>query len=354
MCNQGLLYHPEQYVSRALAEESFYDWLNTDTKRVFSIVGSSGVGKSWLLQHLGAQERQYRICLRFHAKELLDDRCRESVLTQILSQCDDNKNFIPDRDLSLEACIRAVITFICNCRDFPAPLIFVDGYEEVSLDEENQIAQRALRPMIDAQNSCARIVIARRKKLNVDLLRNEDRRVELSVFGTRELLPDDLEPDMMHNVGNSHLEKLHQQFPNVLSDTKNLANIQSYRWDHPFINQFLFCRLDEKTRHGLANPDVDKNDIQGCCLALINRPISSTFNMARFVEINLTHLRKLASTEHLWTLADAKKIGVSDEDLREYFHRKIIELHNPPFCKVTDGLRGLLQDLDRLIREEKE
>jgi hypothetical protein len=165
---------------------------------------------------------------------------------------------------------------------------------------------------------------------------------------------------MIENDSNLHLEKLHQQYTNIPADRmvlEELTGTYAYQWNHPFINRFIFECLNEKIQQNL-DIHLGIQDLERCCLELINRPSSSNRNptlIPNFDDEDLNRLRQLAcEMDRPWVFSDARKIGVPGKDLKEYFNHKVIVQYNPPFCKVADGLREFFQDLDRLIREETE
>ncbi len=352
MGNNGVFdYDADLYVARSQIEGEIQSWLGNRSKsaHLLSIVGAPGVGKTWFLNSFYEREKRDRTggVFYLHASQLLSLRIDNfEAIT-----CEDRFHF--DSDQALVAHVEAIVSYICSCYAHEDTLIFIDGLDEISLELEKQIEKKVLMPMVRFSESCFRIIITRRYRLNLDYLRERDTRIDMSVFKNA---AGDVN---LPSQADQQLRKLYSRYPKInqlKADITDRIGARAYLWNHPFINHFLIDRLNDKIEEDEINACINSGEIRECCLALINRPSEFDHEPTRtliFEDGNLDQLKILSSQlEGSWTDGDSR-VDIDDADLIKYIKMNIV-YRDVSSYSIADGLRELLRDLDRLEKEENE
>lgn len=370
MPNSWQDFDPTRYVPRTNAEQEMDRWANARSvnRRVLSFVAPLGSGKSWLVRR--AQERWSGVGNRFvellevpvllkpppagttfidrHPNEMFDpkhlSKWIERAHHRARALCDsipdpeiiDWKNYSPSHICSEFA--EALCTL---CARLEAPILIVDAYDELKSEEEASFfSNQILEPLI--RSDCVRMLIPRRDdiKLQGIRLRFEEELVTWSPQDT--ILIDD------------QYRLYLTPFPFTLEDLKNV--LPDYKWNHPFINDFLLNRALENYNHGRALLNIP-NDLKNCITALIVRYADDEMGGAgvqagrnRFPPLpDLTSkvLFQLLELPEQWTDLDLRKQikrNLSDPHIKELFAYSLI-VRGDIFYHIADGVREILMIL---------
>jgi hypothetical protein len=167
----------------------------------------------------------------------------------------------------------------------------IEGYEEVSSEQAEQIISKLIEPFFTEE--CVRAIMGRRdaNSLRGDLLRWQELQ--------RPLPPAQTPLDQFIAFSKQyHPTATHLTASNLQSFQKLLPN---YRWNHFFINAFFFDRA-------LSRPDVlfseliAQGDIEQCCKQLIMRPNVDNQPVYPFTDEDLENLMHIAQLlDDTWT-----------------------------------------------------
>lgn len=353
--NRWWEYHPNLYVDRVDTQKALSNWLaNPDAKPICSLLGSVGVGKSWLLRHVFDTEYAAdRLVLRLNVVELADvnrhNDLKKELVKHVSARCR-GLSYLLDPGILLSKLIDDLSKLICRQCPSPSPLVLVDGCDEVEQHRFAKVEKDFFGLFVRDDASCFRMVIARRVNLANQRLRKSDHQIYMQVLN--------------HESEYGFEKQMHKAIMHLYPGRNDLLDFNwrplgvfAYSWNHPFINAFL---LDRAANYGSLNAI----HIKECCMALMNHSADSTpFMSSTGAEAECQGLTKLAvELPDRWTYEQFKQsaeaIGLPD-DMSRYLSRGIIvgfktetRAQGPYYC-IADGLRELLRGLDVLQRKER-
>lgn len=356
MCNldDWLQYSPELYADRSEIQREIEEWLAAATpdKRVFSVVGPPGVGKSWLLKNVMEQYGAKQLVLWFYAPDLVAESeatFQKALYEKITHYCPGiaEDPFIVSQEFP--AFIENITKILCGVCQNPKPLIVVDGSDNIDVDVSGKIQRRFLRPFFhfdhqDKAFDIFRMLIARRSPLGDAVLRNKEQLVRLDAFD-------------QSKFGNAEdqIRRLIQRFQPHVQDwqlyREYLPPGCRYRWNHPFINTYLLC-------HVFRFGSIQAANLMDCCTQLINRP--QIGGRSGSIEEDCESLLRLSTLlPDRWNLDDFKRLTKkTSDDLGWYLARGIVvktdigQEQTATYC-IADGLREVLRDFAFLRQKER-
>jgi hypothetical protein len=232
-----------------------------------------------------------------------------------------------------------VDTFVKKARRFwgHPPLLLVDGYDEIGKNDNREYETAVIRKkssIISCFGDCTqiRMVLGLREEMvyRTITMRQSESKMEmdtdLGVYAQFERFKNQHYPNARH----LHLEKL---------SAWQSAVVKEYAWQHPYINAFLFDRALSKPEEPF--PYVNRDDLEECCLHLINRDRHKTLSNAGF-----ERLQQIAQKlEPAWTDRGLLTIGINQTQINELFDFGTIDNLQTGKRKIIDGLRELLRNL---------
>lgn len=276
-------YNPAYFIERPAALKEIQDWANASdiTKRVLSLVGPPGGGKTWLLKKLHGEWKNSgdRFAVWMDIPTLVNrsekqDQNRminatafgtwfDEVQQTAQRYCPYIKSISTIVDFS--AMVSALVRLVCDCNLDYAPLVIVDGYDEITKEQAEVISRRILERFIEQR--CIRMLIAHRAewKIEGDSIRRNQRKLFLHQ-----------EDPLSRDFARKQYKALFiDKFPKqpIFNPNNWMNQLQHYQWDHTLINAFLFLRgLDQGPRPLRKLIDDDFID---CCQTVIQRPDSA-------------------------------------------------------------------------------
>lgn len=355
MCNldDWLEYSPELFADRSSVQRELEQWLTQvrPEKQIRSLVGPPGVGKSWLLKNMMEQQQNERLVIWFDAPNLLA-MSRTSLQSRIVELATSSCPSIDFPFVAMQefpAFVENVALRLYEQCPQTAPLIIVDGNDNIRPDEFELIQKEYLRPFFSSRVDIFRMIIARRSSLRDGMLRKKERLVPIEAFD-----------GIRFGSSEEQIERLLQRFQPNMGISKDYRSLLpsdcSYQWNHPFINTFLLC-------HGFRYGAVQSATLKECCVRLINRPLIG--GPAIYPAITDADCEALVTISTLlpdkWDLEQFKQqTKKTSDDLMLYLNRGIAvpktTITGPQdtggFC-IADGLRELLRDFAMMRQKER-
>lgn len=374
------MYPWEAYQFRLYVERPEFsrllNWIDDGSvsKQVTSLVAAPSNGKTWFLlavrdklrgvQNSNAPYSPKRLVIFCNAPVLINhDQSAGAALnldgvTKWLEQdvIIESKHFCPtvtsiilDRGREPAAIVTDIVNALAAHKLPHTIVVLVDGLDELSDAQALLVESQILEPFIRTPN--IRMIIAHRdehKLRNSTLRRNNGDQTRLrleplplpSVQEQFQKFKDAFHPSATH-LTNTNLQEL-------------CKSLEFYRWDHPFINNFLFDTALKRTGVAIAQILTSK-DLDDCLRAVIQRPKDA--NKPRF-ELHPQMIDALkAIAEKLsddWTLTDLVNLGYQDRDpITQQLFSAGIAFYNPQSRRyqLADGIRELVRDL---IKKESE
>ncbi|GAB4579064.1 MAG: hypothetical protein Fur0022_18020 [Anaerolineales bacterium] len=330
-------YDPKLFVGREEALKQIEQWLATahPSRRIFSLTGPPGIGKSWVIaevyRKLYAAKRRVFI-LNLNATPLLADaddaypdfvkikgpvnaqqqqKYRDWLKTAIKEAKKNNCLNVEKLDLTLtpERSLEKLVEALCrDCAD-PAPVLIVDGYEGLSPEEGDWLQEYFLKPVLTRQ--CSLLIITRR----------DEKWLEMSSM--RLITSEDalmLQP-LSEAHGKEQIQKrlAHKSpalNPSVLQAVYN--SIPRYKQTHPKINSVLMDLAIEKEKAGQPGT-LTYQDMQNCI-----RNFTLPLNISDDARSKLEKLAKVFPGEFsLHELFDHMQINLND--LQELFELGLLQ-----------------------------
>lgn len=317
-----------RYVKRGL-DETLVAWLTDRTQDrypLLSLVGSPGVGKSWLLANLHhIAEGEGRFVLLLDARDLLNPNQHDKIKRDLVQRANASCHGLNYPDVllpSLPAVIEDLAQRLCTRCPDGRFLILVDGCDDLaSQDDFDYVQQEYLRRFFVGR--CLRMVVARRLGLTEYSLKRLNTTLRVGVFQPGE--------------AESQREKLDQEhWPPIPGDC-------AYRWNHPYINCYLLAAH-------LARQPITVETLADCCRSLVDRAHLGNFIQRYNGRDHLTELRHIAKAFTVpWTSSEYRdKIGKDFDAV--YVRHGLISVSQDhdmsgPTYTIVDGLRELLQAL---------
>lgn len=300
-------YDPTLFVGREEALKQIEQWLATahPSRRIFSLTGPPGIGKSWVIaevyRKLYATKRRVFV-LNLNTTPLLVDadnvyphfvrikgptnnQQRQKYIDWLKIAIKEAKKRgcshveALDRTLAPERSLEKLVEALClYCAD-PAPVLIVDGYEDLEPDEGEWLQENFLKPFL--ARSCTRLIITRRDEKwlqmspKLRLITSED------TLTLQTLNDQDSQNQIQKRI--QHLSP--GPPPEIFQEV--IASIPGYKQNYPRINSVLMNMAQKKAGKGLSGR-LTHQDLQEC-LKQIVLPVEIT-------EDAITKLQNLAKT----------------------------------------------------------
>jgi len=336
-------FDPNLFVGRGDPLDKIITWANETAPygRLLSLVGSPGIGKSWLMcqihQQLTLSSGRIIIWLNLSSLascnipsiDFLDEAERKKWLAEAIQSarliCEHTiRDF--DSTLLFNTSLERFAQDLCEmCKPWPPPILMVDGFEEVSEKLRSEIENDLLVPFL--AQPCTRVILTRRDDYalqNPDLRWNE----QLIILGI--FPPQDGREQLEKRLEAQHGLTLALKFPLLLE------SIPPYKWDHPSINTVLLDRIAKQYIAG-HEPHLSRQDLRDCLDEIV-----WPFTLSKAARQLVCELAKLKDE---WTEKDLSKllgINLSDPELNELFGMGIVQEASPRY-KLADGIRELIK-----------
>jgi hypothetical protein len=315
----------------------------TVSRRLPTVAGPPGYGKSWLLRRLyenlnDTSVKKFRglfvIWVPLDRFESFDDMKAwlQTVVAQAQKICpavaEINPNDTP------EAVIGHLLQKLDEeCKPKWRIIVFVDALDEppnnLCRELENRILENFWR------RDCVRMIISFRDDFSLKNpnLRRGETRIVLETFSQEQ--------------GREQLEKRATVIPEALTTPieKLLELVYPYKFNHPGLNTLLSQKIYQNELNG-HNPVLTADDLRDCWAALIKDSLAIDPGYAKIVERDLKIL--VSIKEDTWILETvAKYLDASVTDaqkrLQELIEKSVVAHYSAKRYKVVDGLREFLR-----------
>lgn len=358
----------QYFVDRPEAEDAIQKWLDSPSdKCTLSVVAPPGNGKTWILMRLYQKwiADGNRLALWLNAPLLIRREETRDANQMIDAQAFDQwfqrvKDQAARHCLSLQqigtlsdfsAQVNALVEMVCNCSLDHAPVLIVDGYDEITEKQAETLNLRILRPFL--ARPCTRLILAHRVEWKVQGFLSYRR----EVLFLSEKSP--LSPDFARQQFQTFFTGTHSGV-NAPNPAGWMSKLQHYHWDHPFINRFLFERGLGGGAAGLKS--LTPQDFYDCCQAVIERPdVPGGPRYARLTEDEFIVLHQLATDlPESWAETQCTSLlgipsMIIDSRLTRLFDAGVIANLpstqanlSSPLYQVNHGIRELLKEISRL------
>ncbi len=320
-------YNPLLFAGRAQIIREIQQWAtNPGDQRLLSVVGSPGIGKSWVLEHIRHDLTSRGFLVLFadahHLAGSGSTATLRQLIRQVAQQCpslEADLQPLLDSNLHPEQVWAGLSQVLCQARLSSKPLLIIDGLDGLSNPGDRNKVERQL--IMFLQLDCTLGILARRDEWGLQHLplRWMERPLKLVSFSQMEA-----QDQVQRRAGSSG--------PDIRARLS--AQIPGYPWNHPCMNAYL---ID----WGMKNPGIslDSSVIQAC----IEDAIGSPFSPPAF-----QRLLDLCGQAR-WTMADLRSHGLSLEDPGIYeLFRQGLFIEDPPFYQVADGFREMACELRRM------
>ncbi|MGQ9832820.1 MAG: AAA family ATPase [Candidatus Villigracilaceae bacterium] len=357
----------KQFVQRPQAEEKITQWVEASSERpLLSVVAPPGNGKSWILRNLYNKwgKSGDRLVIWLDAPRLIN-RNEQNPAQMIQAEtflewfreikeranqhCGGLETISEIVDFSAQ--IETLVDKLCNhCNLKQAPVLIVDGYDEMSEQQAETLNLRILQPFL--ARPCTRLLLAHRVEWKAQGLLSYKRQV---LF----LSEEDLSPKFAQEQFKRLFAETHPG-AKTPDPTGWMSKLRHYRWNHPFINRFLF----ERGLGGDASSfrALTEQDFYDCCQAVVERPDAPGGpRYSRLTKEEFTVLHQLATRlPETWAETDCTKLlgissMISDSRLMRLFEAGLISnlpstqaKLSSPLYQVNNGIRELLKEISDL------
>ncbi len=328
-------YNVALYVHRSQFFKELWEWFSSSSPeyRLRSLVGPIGIGKSWFMSHVYNKMKNdpdyLPIWLDLSKKAMYPDNSLSGnfpdvagggngrtqwlreIINQINATC--SLHIIFDPSVSFPAMFSHIIANLCQHCGEITPILLVDGYDEVALEEDRKYLQEHIFANF-WEPSCTRVLIARRdiQELPHHILSWNEETISLSGFNDKQ---------------QQHQIKKH------LASPVSHSNLSQYLTENPYINSLLIEFAAKKHPASLELAELRN------CVDIITASIDivSTDTIKR-IAIDLPPT---------WTsLALRKKMGIVIDDprLRPLFEAGVIHhVTGTARYQIEAGFYSLLQ-----------
>lgn len=353
------LFDPNLFVGREDILNKVEKWANEDKSphRLLSIVGSPGIGKSWLMgkakERLDGQKRLvFWANLSQDARDPTSGKPAPDLITEAGQQewlehhiIQKTRQLCPGakglRIGSIEAALDSLVNDLCGpCQPMPPPVLLVDGFEEVADDQRERLEERIFKRFLF--RDCTRMIVSRRDEFSLtnSVLRWNERKEQIGVLQSLQ--------------GQEQLRRRADKDRTTLDLNTLIRSIPPYKWNHPHINTFLFERIKQRQPSTLNATDLRE------CIDEVIRP--TMLEPAAFGLLDgLAHLRLSPQAPPVddWTeknLRDSElQIGLEDKDLSRLFDAGLVhQKKGTQRYMVGDGLRELLRARNNMIASQNQ
>ena len=354
-------YNSDIFVDRPATLAKIRSWADAEEvdKRVIPVVAPPGGGKTWMLERLKPEWNNSgtRFVTQMNVPDLVhqgETRDRNQMIRregfekwfrQVQQEAAGYFSIPPISETpDISAILSAFVRLVCDSNPNTAPIIIVDGYDELSDLQAEVFSSRILQPLLEKE--CIRMIIAHRPERSIrgDAVR---RNLQDPPLFLHEL--DPLSPDFA-------MQQFHKLFQNVnpglaMPDPKVwMDQITHYQWNHPLANCFLFNR-------GMAGgwQDLSSQDFYECCKIVIERPGKNGNN--RFPPLSTdeskTQHRVANELPDHWSQTELETLlGINnfilDPTVTKLFQLGLINSvpSVPVLYQICDGLRELLREIN--------
>ncbi len=347
-------YNSRLFVDRPKILKEMREWADSKgvAQRIWYLLAPPGSGKTWIFRTLFNEWDAHRLVIWVDVPSLVQpEKTGQTELWNMpafYQWIDDiqkkARKYCPDlppidKTLQLPNIISTLVEYICNCKPVDAPIFIVDGYDEVSASQAEEIGFQLLDRLME--RSCTRMLIAHRDEWGIrgQVITRNKRAIWLNEYDP---LPDDFAKKQFDNfLGLNQLAA-----GNLDIDHWMKVELKHYCWDHPFINAYLFhCAL--QGRPGELQ-SLSSQDLEDCCKEAIERRNAAGFPTHPPLSPQEWKLLVDLATSlpDEWSASDLESIGVPnilDPRLKKLFEYGLI-FNNGPFYRVAPGIRELLQD----------
>jgi len=324
-------YDPNLFAGRVQDLRRIDQWLrNPGDRRLRSVTGSPGSGKTWLLEQV---RNQYAaapgyLVLWTDAPSLANPASPSDAIDQLVRTAAETCGFDPrpllDPNLALERRMEELGRRVCAHGSMRIPFLIIDGMDELRSQREWERVEDLLLAFLSG-GPCARALIARRDEQ------------ALSRFGLRLI-------EVIHPLGGFDHQEAQDQAtkrfihlhglrspPNFMQLLQN--QIPEYDGSHPSMNAFLADRMARSSR------TLSADDLEACLRDAAGGSLPDQV-------LNL--LRVLCCRDE-WTLTDLSDSGIhlDDPGMMELFQLGIL-VEAPPRYRVAEGFRGITRAWRRL------
>jgi len=356
-------FNPDLFVGRKALLSKIERWADQPNppRRLWSVVGPPGVGKSWLLAMARNRLKAKAGRIIFwadlsrdptspetqeHLPDLATLEGQQHWLRQVVVQAQEYCSIAIryfDPTIPPEAILDALVDDLCgSCQPMLAPILLVDGFEEVSDEVRADFEAKILRRFLG--RGCTRLIIARRDEyaLSNQFLRLNEHREWLGGLEDQEGTEQIRRRDAM----------LTPPLPNLAA---LMTSIPHYEWNHPHINSTLFQYSTNR-----PGDKLDSNNLKACLEEIIlpEKLAQSEFELL----VILAHLGATPDSDtpplDFWTDLDlAKWTGrrPDDPDLVRLFLLGLVLPAPERFLfarKVADGIRELIRAWKKLVQHQ--
>lgn len=346
-------YSPKLYVERAQAQIEMDEWANAPNldRPVLSIESPAGTGKTWLMRDAHERWRQKHptrlmrwmdvpAFVNLRENDIISRMLNHERLTEWLGEtrtlahriCPDiaGAEDIDQVVAASNTISRLVEDFSRRCKHLPPPIVFFDGYDELSESQAVFFSESILKHF--TTRDCVRLLIGRREERSLQgwTLRNKQR--ILSLKGKDPVIVDDQMVKYPAGFTSYALDKLKAELPD-------------YKWNHPFINAFLINRANLNSRasaHLVRSPE----DLKKCCIDLMTRPTNGRLKYSPPSDEQFNLLQSLAKLGPKWTDIELRArqdlgVSISSPIVNSLFEYGVLTREDV-FYQVADGLREIL------------
>jgi hypothetical protein len=359
-------YIPALYVGRSDLLDQITDWANGQATQdqVMSIVGSPGVGKSYLLHRVreilseNSPQRivlwinlSRNIAIRGSCPDLLTESGLAEWVKEAVGQAQAKCPNVHDYDGSIrpELMIAKLVQDLCeHYHGAPPTLLIVDSFEEVDEASREELEDKILFPVID--RDCTRLLISYRDDLALPgVLKWKESRFKLMVMEGPEAFSQ--LDTRIQNWSNLPIPvPVADSLPaNLLAQLGLPAMLPPYLWNHPGINSILLGCVVTRWQLKSASLLLQAEDLKHC----IGEITQSGGNILDEDYIRL--LTRLAiELGDDWTsdnLREQLKTSLEDKRIDEFFRRGIVfNIEGTSRYMIADGLRELLRASQAMSR----
>ncbi len=343
------VFFPKLFIGRDSELAKLVRWATEDKvpRRLTSIAGPPGYGKSWLLHQLESllSTRRDLFVIRVSPLEL---RSRTDIIKWLPHVVKRAKGVCPefvdnDQSNSPEAMIAQLLENLCKtCSPILRPVLIVDSLDEPSENESKALEKHLLEQFW--RNPCVRMVISFRDdhRLNSHILRRGESRMLLVPFSKDE--------------GHQQLDKRSELAGENLQISREdlLKIVAPYTLNIPGINTILSKRIKQNETNN-QEPVLSADDLRDCWQELVGVELTRRPENKEILEKDL---RIMAQREDTWTLETFARIcGYSENDALHHLNSLMsLSIVLPPVrgqrYQLVDGLREILRAEIRL-RDEK-